>query len=219
MDCDLQDRPEEIPRLLEKAGEGYDVVLARRARRRDSWLKKAYSRLFYRFLGWLTGTRQDPAVANFGIYSHKVVAAVCSLPEQLRFFPSMVRWVGFRASNVEVAHDERPEGSSAYDLGRRLRLAANICLAFSDKPLRLVVSTGFTVSAIGFCFACWTVLQALRGKIEVLGYASLMVSIWVLSGLMMLIVGVVGLYVGKTFEGVKNRPTYLVDRIIRDRRG
>jgi len=214
MDCDLQDPPEEIPKLYEKAKEGYEVVLARRIRRQDSWLKRLTSRLFYRFLGWLTDAPQDPAVANFGIYHRKVVDAINSLPEPMRFFPTLVRWVGFRTTGVDISHAARPNGDSAYDIRKRLALAADICLAYSDKPLRLVISTGFAVSAVGFCFAAWTVVQALRGEIEVIGYASVIVSIWVLSGLLILIMGVIGLYVGKTFEGVKGRPTFLVDRVV-----
>lgn len=215
MDCDLQDSPEEIPKLYAKAREGYEVVLARRLRRQDPWLKKATSLGFYRFLGWLTGSPHESAVANFGVYDRKVVAAINSLPEQMRFFPSMVRWVGFRSTTVDIAHAARPEGASAYNLRKRLGLAADICLAYSDKPLRLVITTGFTVSLVGFAFAAWTVYQAIRGEIAVLGYASLIVSVWILSGLLILIIGVVGLYVGKTFEGVKSRPTFLVDRIVR----
>ena len=215
MDCDLQDPPEEIPRLLGTAQEGYDVVLARRLQRRDSWLNRVTSKGFYRFLTWLTGAPQDPAIANFGVYHRKVVDAINSLPEQMRFFPTMVRWVGFRTTTVDIQHAARSEGRSAYNLRKRLSLAADICLAYSDKPLRLVIFTGFAVSSIGFGFAIFMILRALRGEIEVLGYASLIVSVWILSGLLIQIMGVVGLYVGKTFEGVKNRPTFLVDRIER----
>lgn len=214
MDCDLQDTPEEIPRMLEKAYEGHDIVLARRARRRDGWINRVTSRCFYRFLGWLTGTPQDPAVANFGIYHRKVVDAINSLPEQMRFFPTMVRWVGFRSCQLDIQHGARESGRSSYNFRKRLALAGDICLAHSDKPLRLVVSTGFVVSAIGFIAAAFMLVQAIRGEIAVIGYASLIVSLWILSGLTILIIGVVGLYVGKVFEGVKGRPTFLIDEVL-----
>jgi dolichol-phosphate mannosyltransferase len=210
MDCDLQDQPCEIPKLLAKAAEGHDIVLARRAVRQDRWLKRTGSRVFYGILAYLTGARQDPAVANFGVYHHRVIAAVNSMPETIRYFPTMVRWVGFRATNLDVAHASRPDGRTSYNFRKLLNLAIDICLANSDKPLRLVVGTGFAVSAIGFLFAAYTVVQALRGQIAVLGYASLIVSLWVLSGLIIFIVGVVGLYVGKSFEGVKRRPAFIV---------
>jgi polyisoprenyl-phosphate glycosyltransferase len=217
MDCDLQDSPDEIPRILAKAYEGHDIVLARRVRRRDSWIKRVTSKGFYRFLGWLTGTPQDPTVANFGVYHRKVVDAINSLPEQMRFFPTMVRWVGFRSSQLDIEHNAREAGGSSYDFRKRLALAGDICLAHSDKPLRMVISTGFLVSGIGFVFAAYMIVQAIRGKIEVIGYASLIVSLWILSGLTILIIGVVGLYVGKVFEGVKKRPTFLIDEVLGSR--
>ena len=210
MDCDLQDRPSEIPNLLEKAAEGFDVVVARRAIRQDGFFKKLFSGVFYGTLGWLTGTTQDPAIANFGIYSAKVIAAINSMPESIRYFPTMVRWVGFRTASLDVEHAARLEGKTSYNFRRLFNLALDICLAFSDKPLRLAVGTGFVISLIGFVFAGFTVVQAFRGEILVLGYASLIVSLWVLSGLMIFIIGVVGLYVGKCFEGVKRRPAFIV---------
>lgn len=210
MDCDLQDRPEEIPRLLQKAVEGYDVVVARRALRQDGFFKKLSSRIFYGTLGWLTGTPHDPAIANFGIYSAKVIRAINSMPESIRYFPTMVRWVGFRTASLDVVHSARPEGKTSYNLRRLFNLALDICLAYSDKPLRMAVGTGFVVSLIGFVFAGVTLVQAFRGEIQVLGYASLIVSLWVLAGLLILIMGVVGLYVGKCFEGVKRRPAFII---------
>ena len=210
MDCDLQDRPEEIPRLLHKAAEGYDVVVARRALRQDGFFKRLSSKLFYGALGWLTGTPHDPAIANFGIYSAKVIAEINSMPESIRYFPTMVRWVGFRTVSLDVEHAARPEGKTSYNLRKLFNLALDICLAYSDKPLRMAVGTGFVVSLIGFVFAGVTLVQAFRGEIQVLGYASLIVSLWVLAGLMIVIMGVVGLYVGKCFEGVKRRPAFII---------
>ena len=210
MDCDLQDQPSEIPKLLAKAKAGFDVVLARRVQRQDCWFKRVGSRAFYKVLSYLTETKQDPSVANFGVYSHKAVAAINTMSETIRYFPTMVRWVGFRSTSVSVEHAARPDGRTTYNFRKLLNLALAICLAYSDKPLRLVVKTGFVVSAIGFVFAAFTLVKAFRGEIEVLGYASLIVSLWALSGLIIVIVGVVGLYVGKTFEGVKRRPAFVV---------
>lgn len=210
MDCDLQDQPEEIPRLLQRAKEGYDIVLARRLLRQDSWLKRASSRVFYAVLSYLTGIKLDSAVANFGVYHRKVIDTINAMPESIRYFPTMVRWVGFKSTGLEVNHAARPEGSSTYNWSRQINLACDIALAYSDKPLKLVVKTGVIISATGFCFAAFMVVRALRGEIVVLGYASLIVSVWVLAGLIILISGVVGLYVGKIFEGVKRRPAYIV---------
>lgn len=214
MDCDLQDRPAEIPKLLAKALEGYDVVLARRWLRRDGLLKRFGSWLFYRLLEYLTGTEQDPAIANFGVYHGKVIKAINAMPETIRYFPTMVRWVGFRTTKLDVEHAARSEGKSSYSFGKLFNLASDICLAYSDKPLRIVVKIGFVVSCIGFLFATLVLYKAIRGQIEVLGYASLMVSIWILAGLTIMITGIVGLYVGKSFEGVKRRPAFIVDECL-----
>lgn len=216
MDCDLQDRPSEIPKLLTEAKKGYDIVLARRAVRQDNWFKRASSRMFYCILSYLTGTEQDPTIANFGIYNKKVIATINALPETIRYFPTMVRWVGYRTTKLDVTHAERPKGKTSYNFKKLFHLALDICLANSDKPIRLAVKVGFSVSLIGFIFAIYTAIQALRGEIQVLGYASLLVSMWILSGLIILIVGVVGLYVGKSFEGIKNRPAFIIDEVIGD---
>jgi len=214
MDCDLQDRPEEIQALFTKALEGFDMVLARRFERQDGIVKKLFSRLFYSALSYLTGTPQDNTIANFGIYNRKVINAICALRESARYFPTMAGWVGFRTHKLNVKHAERPEGSSSYNTKRLINLALDIILAYSDKPLRLTVKFGLLISATSFMGALYMLFRAIEGKIEVVGYASLIVSIWFFSGLIILIIGIIGLYLGKTFEGVKNRPIYVIDDFI-----
>lgn len=212
MDCDLQDRPEEIPQLLAKAEEGYDVVLARRANRQDGFFKRLSSRLFYRTLAWLTGSRQDETVANFGIYHRNVIHEIREMRESIRYFPTMVRWVGFRQTTLDVVHAANGERGSSYNFKRLFNLALDIILAYSDKPIRLTVKLGLLVALTGFIFALYTLVQYLQGDIIVAGYASLIISLWVLTGFILMTLGVVGLYVGKTFEGVKNRPIYIVEK-------
>jgi polyisoprenyl-phosphate glycosyltransferase len=201
--------------LCGKAQEGFDVVLARRALRKDHFIKRLGSCLFYRILGYLTEVRQDPAIANFGIYHRRVVDAINSMPETIRYFPTMVRWVGFHSAAIDVQHASRPEGKTSYNLRRLMNLAIDICLAYSDKPLRLAVKLGFIISAVSFFYAAYMVLRAFLGQIEVQGYASLIVSVWFLSGLIIFILGVVGLYVGKSFEGVKGRPAFIIQEKIK----
>ncbi len=211
LDCDLQDRPEEIPALFAKAQQGFDLVLARRANRQDSRSQKLMSRLFYRVLSYLTETPQDPAVANFGIYHRKVIAAVLAMRESIRYFPTMVRWVGFRTSYLDVMHAERTVGSSSYGFSQRLNLGLDILLANSDKPLRLTIKFGLFLSGGAFLLVPITLLRYWIGQISQPGYTSLIISIWFFSGLLLAVLGMVGLYIGKTFEQVKNRPLYLVD--------
>ncbi len=210
MDCDLQDRPEEIPALYRRALEGYDVVLARRDVRHDGFLKVILSRLFHRTLTFLTGSPLDRRVANFGIYNRKVISAIGLMRERIRFFPTMVKWVGFESTSIPVKHAERDSGSTSYNLKRLINLALDIILAYSDKPIRLAIKLGFIMSFLAFIFAVITVYRALTNDFSVLGYGSTIASIWFLSGLIISLIGIVGLYVGKTFEGVKQRPIYIV---------
>lgn len=214
MDCDLQDRPSEFQKLYDKALEGYDVVLARREVRQDTFFKRLFSKIFYSILSYLTQTVQDPAVANFGIYSRKAIQAVSSMREPVRYFPTMIRWVGFKRTSINVDHGSREEGKSSYNFRRLLRLAMDIMLTNSDKPIKLTIKIGFFVAFLSFLFGIVTLYRYLQGEIFVMGYTSLLISIWFLSGLILMVLGVVGLYVGKTFEGVKQRPIYITDTSI-----
>ncbi len=216
MDCDLQDQPEEIENLYKKANEGYDIVLASRFERKDRVLKKLFSMIFYRTLGYLTGSEQDETVANFGIYNRKVINAIVSMRESIRYFPTMVKWVGFKSTKINVTHSQRLEGKSNYNYKKLLNLALDIILAFSDKPLRLLIKFGLIISFISFIVALNFFNAWLNGAILVMGYTSIIISIWLLSGIIISTLGVVGLYVGKTFEGVKGRPLYIVSDKIND---
>jgi dolichol-phosphate mannosyltransferase len=210
MDCDLQDRPEEIDALYQKAISGYDVVLAKRNQRQDTFFKKFFSKAFYRTLGYLTGSAMDEQVANFGIYHRNVINAVCELRESIRYFPTMIQWVGFKQTAISVTHSTRDVGKSSYNFKRLLNLALDIILAYSDKPIRLMIKLGILVSLLSFIMGFYFSFQYFLGNVTVPGYTSLILSIWFFSGLLLILVGVVGLYVGKTFEGVKKRPIYLI---------
>lgn len=209
MDCDLQDQPEEIPVLFAKAQEGYQAVLARRGARTDAATVRGGSRFFYHVLGYLTGEPQDPEIGNFGIYHRRLIDTVLRLRESTRYFPTMVRWAGFRQTTVAVTHGTSTRPSS-YSLGRRLQLALDILLTYSDKPLRLAVYFGLLLSGGAFLLGIIMLVRYLVGQITVPGYASLIVSISLFSGIIISVLGIVGLYVGKTFEEVRNRPLYVV---------
>ena len=212
LDCDLQDQPEEIEKLFNASQKGFDIVLARRYERKDSLYKKTVSKLFYKTLSYLTGTKQDATVANFGIYSKQVINEVVKLEEKIKYFPTMVKWVGFSTSYVNVEHASRSEGKSNYNLKKLLNLALDIILAYSDKPLRLIIKFGLSIAMISFLMVIYVLFEKITGKVSVSGYASLIISIWFLSGCLLTTLGVVGLYIGKIFEGVKNRPSYIIEK-------
>ncbi len=210
MDCDLQDRPEEILRLYRKALEGYDIVLGRRQERKDNFIKKMMSSAFYKALSYLTRTPQDSTIGNFGIYRSSVIDAVCNLGDQQRFFPTMVRWVGFTSTSINIEHSRREIGKTSYSFRKTLNLALDVMIAFSDRPLKLIIKVGFLMAALSLLYTVITLFRYAVGDIKVLGYTSLIVSIWFLSGVIILILGIIGLYLGKTFEKVKDRPGYIV---------
>lgn len=214
MDCDLQDQPEEIEKLFNKALEGYDVVLSRRFDRKDSFLKRGFSFLFFKLLSFLTGTAFDNTVANFGVYNKKVIEAYCNMRESIRVFPIMIKWLGFKTYKLNTAHAARKHGKSSYNFKKLVNLAIDIILAFSDKPIRIVIKTGLIISMSAFAFATYNLLKYFDGTITVSGYSSLIISIWFLSGIILMTLGLIGLYVGKIFEGVKKRPIYVIDKTI-----
>lgn len=212
MDCDLQDRPEEIPRLYAKAHEGYDVVLALRGKRSDSAFKRIASRVFYRLFSYLSEMDYDGDAGNFRIISRKVVTNCRRMREQLRFFGGLVHWMGFPTGTIEVQHGTRHEGRSTYSFGKLWRLAGETIIAYSDKPLRLSIRFGFLMSLFAFAGGMFILVRALLYGSPVVGWPSLFVSLYFIGGIIISILGILGIYLGKTFDEAKKRPLYIVSR-------
>ncbi len=210
MDCDLQDQPEEIYKLINKSKEGYEIVVASRKNRKDDFLKKTFSRIFYSVLSYLSETKQDRTVANFVCYQRKAVDAMAKIKDHNRYYPMLQQLVGFNYAKVDIDHAEREDGKSSYSFNKRLRLAIDTILTFSDKPLRLTVKFGVFLSFISICAAITMVVLYFFGDVEVEGWASLALLTSFLSGAIISVLGMVGLYVGRTFESVKQRPTYII---------
>lgn len=212
MDCDLQDQPEEIIKLYEKALQGFDIVFGKRLARQDSKLKKLASKFFYKVLSYLTGTVQDSSIANFGIYSKSSIEAVLSMGDCIRYFPVMIRWVGFNSAALEVEHSKRHEGSSSYSIPALFSLAIDVILSFSDKPLKIFVKGGGVISCLSFIVSLYVLFQVIIHDISVPGWASTVISLWFIGGIIIMVLGVVGIYVGKIFDQVKDRPRYIVSQ-------
>ncbi|HET7628500.1 MAG TPA: glycosyltransferase family 2 protein [Bacillales bacterium] len=210
MDCDLQDQPEEIAKLYQKALEGYDVVFGRRHVRQDSVWKRWPSRFFYKIYDYFTENRSDTTIANFSICSDKVVASFRRMREQNRSFPLFVKWMGFRATAVNVAHARRPLGKSSYSWRKLWNLAIDGIVAQSNKPLKLSIQFGFAVALVSFLYGLSLVYRYLFLFQPVPGWTSVMVSLYFIGGLLFANFGVIGLYIGKIFDEVKQRPLYIV---------
>jgi dolichol-phosphate mannosyltransferase len=211
MDCDLQDKPEEIKKLYNHAILGFDIVLAARENRQDGFFKRTLSKVFYKILSYLSGAKFDYRVANFGIYSKRVINAVNQYREPIRYFPGLIQIVGFKSSTVLISHGLR-DGKSSYSFGRLFKLALDVVLAYSDKPLRIIIKLGIYVSLLSFSYVGFSLWQWYNGLILVPGYTSLIASVWFLSGVLIFTLGVIGLYLGKIFEAVKFRPIYIVGK-------
>jgi len=212
MDCDLQDRPEEIPRLYTKATEGYDVVLANRGRRVDPLAKRILSWLFYRTFNYLADLNYDGNSGNFSIISRRVINQFCGMREQLRFFGGLITWMGFPTAHIDVQHAARHEGESSYTWRALWKLASQTIVAYSDKPLRLAVRLGFSMAALAFCYGSFVLVRALVNRSPIPGWSSLIVSLYFIGGLIIAFLGVLGIYLGKTFDETKKRPLYIIGR-------
>jgi len=214
MDCDLQDQPKEIVKLYNKAQEGFEVILARRTNRQDGFFKKLSSKIFHKIYSYLTDTKFDSTIANFGIYNHKVIAEVLEMNDYIKSFPLFVNWTGFNTSSIDVEHAQRDSGGSTYTFSKLMSLAFNTIISFSNKPLKMFVKFGMLLSFFSFIIGIITIFKYYDGEISVLGYTSLMVSIWFLSGIIITTIGIVGIYVGKIFDQSKSRKSFIIDKII-----
>lgn len=209
MDCDLQDQPEEIERMYAKAQEGYFVVVGSRQKRHDGFLRLLVSRGFYATLSYLSGTYQDGTLANFGIYHRRVVEAILSIQDHMRYFSVMVRWVGFRTATIPIEHAPRRGGKSGYSLIKLFSLATDIILAYSEKPLRLIIKIGVLVFLFSGAYLVFVIGQGMLLD-QVDTTALLLGSLWFVFGALTIMIGIIALYLGKTFEEVKKRPIYIV---------
>ena len=210
MDCDLQDRPEEIPRLYKKAQEGFDVVLALRAERKDSLFKRLSSYLFFRLFRYLSGLDYNGDAGNFRIVSRKVADCYRKMRENLRLFGALVTWMGFPTAAINVEHAERVGGKSSYTFRKLLHLAVDTVIAYSDKPLRVTVKFGLVISLIAFAFGIYFIVRTIFYNQPVAGWPSLIVSLYFLGGVIISILGIIGIYLGKVFDEVKGRPLYII---------
>ena len=211
MDCDMQDQPKEIAKLYKKALEGYDIVLGQRENRKDKFLKKLSSKLFYKVFNYLSGGQFNNEIGNFGIYKKKVIDSILNINDYIKFFPLFINWVGFKSISIPIEHGEREEGKSSYSISRLLKLAFNVIISFSDKPLRLFINFGLGISILSFILGIYYLYLAITHRITQPGFSSLILSIWFLSGIIISCIGIVGVYLGKTFDQAKNRPTFIID--------
>ena len=212
MDGDLQDVPEEIPRFVERYGEGFDVVYAKRVRRKEPWPLRLCYYVFYRMMAGLSDSRLPLDSGDFGLMSRRVVEQLRRMPEHHRYLRGLRSWVGFRQTGLEVERAERHSGKSKYSLTRLLKLAFDGIFAFSIVPIRVASLFGAVVMFLSFLFALYALYAKLFLHQSPQGFTALIVAVTFLSGIVIFFLGVIGEYVGRIYEEIKARPHYVIAR-------
>lgn len=212
IDADLQDPPELIKELWVKMDDGYEVVYAKRRKRKgESFMKLLTAKVFYRLLARITSVSIPVDTGDFRLMDAKVVHYLKLMPEQQKFLRGQISWIGFRQTYVEYDRKERTAGTTGYTYSKMLKFALDGITSFSDFPLKLATITGFTISGLSFVVLLYALYGKLVLKDTVSGWASLMVSILFLGGVQLVTIGIIGEYIGRLSQNVKNRPLYIVD--------
>ncbi len=216
MDCDLQDPPEEIPRLLAKGREGFDIVVARRMNRQHGFWKRQTSWLYYKLFSLLSGFKLDPAVGSFRAMNRSVVDAFCGMREVYRNFAGLIEWLGFRTGFVDVQHAARYEGQTSYTVARLVRMALDGMISFSNRPLYISVGLGLTLSLLSALYGATLIVRYLLApdSFGVPGWLSTVTVTVFLGGLILLNQGVLGIYLGRLYNQAKGRPLYVIDKVL-----
>ncbi|ADE69144.1 MULTISPECIES: glycosyltransferase family 2 protein [Priestia] len=211
IDADLQDPPELILEMIEKWKQGFDVVYAKRTKRKgETYFKKQTAAMFYRFLRAMTDIDIPLDTGDFRLLDRKVCNQMNSIQEKNRFVRGLVSWVGFKQIAVEYERDERLAGESKYPLKKMLKLSMDGITSFSYKPLKLASYAGVTLSGIGFIYLLVVMYLKLFTDSTITGWSSLIVIQLFFSGIILIILGMIGEYIGRIYDETKNRPLYIV---------
>ena len=216
MDCDLQDRPEDIPVLCKKADEGYDVVIACWRSRNDQMWKKILSIGFYKMFSWMSGYNYNPGTRAFRLLSRKAAMSLQLLKEQMRSLAPLNSWIGFATVMVYLEPGRRLEGKSSYHPLRLLRLAATNIVAFSDKPLKFSIWVGCSTAFFAFLYGFFNSIHALASGVAISEFSTLAASIYFIGGVILAFMGVQGVYISRIFDETKRRPLYIVAKTTKE---
>jgi len=215
IDADLQDPPELLPRMMEAADQGADVVYGQRATRAgETWFKRATASIFYRILRRLTDVDIPADSGDFRLITRRVADLLAEMPEQHRFLRGMVSWIGMRQVAIAYDRDERRAGRTNYPLRRMLRLAVDAVTSFSIRPLRIASLIGLGFGALGLAGVAYVITGWAAGA-TVPGWTSVMVVVLVLGGMQLAVIGILGEYLGRLYLETKRRPLYIVQEVLR----
>jgi dolichol-phosphate mannosyltransferase len=215
MDADLQDPPSVLPELVKKWREGYDVAYAVRQNRKENWLKCTAYKIFYRLLSRISSVAVPLDAGDFCCMDQRVVRLLVAMPERTRFVRGLRSWVGLRQVGVPYDRGARYGGEPKYDFWRLVLLAIDGVVSLSHVPLRLVTTLGFIMSGFALLLGAFLAVKKMVVGLSPPGYASTMTAIFLLSGIQLVTIGVVGEYIGRIFDEVKSRPLYVLRRVTR----
>jgi len=210
IDADLQDPPEVLPEFFQKWQDGYEVVYAIRKHRQEGWFKKCAYFLFYRLLKGLAEIDIPLDSGDFCVMDRVIVDKLNTLPERHRFIRGIRAWLGFRQVGITYHRHARFAGTPKYNLRRLRALAYDGLFAFSKKPLTLALRLGVIVTATSFGFIAFTLWRKLFQGVQPEGWTSLMIAVMFMGGVQLLMMGVLGEYIGRIFDEVKGRPIYII---------
>ncbi len=215
MDGDLQDPPEVIPELVQRWQEGAQVVRAERRSRAETGLRRLGFDAFHRFFGWISDFPIPPGSGIFGLLDRQALDELNRLPEKNRFLPGLRSWIGFDQRTVLYDRPDRAAGEPKQNLRRLLRYALDGVFSFSYKPLRLMMSAGLLISTVGFLLACYYIIKRLAGWEEAqMGFTTIVSLVLFLGGVQLVAIGLLGEYLGRIYDEVKNRPLFIVQKTI-----
>ncbi len=212
IDADLQDPPELIKDMYEKYKLGFEVVYAKRKKREgESFLKTFTAKLFYRLLKTITNVEIPVDTGDFRLMDKKIVDVLKQMPEKSKFLRGQISWIGFNQTFVEYNRDERHAGTTGYTYKKMFRFALDGITSFSNFPLKLATWVGFIVSLLSFILIIWAVYaRYFKTETYVDGWASIMVSVLFIGGIQLLCVGIIGEYIIRIIDNVRNRPLYVI---------
>lgn len=212
MDADLQDPPEVIPRMIDKWKEGFDVVYGKRLERKgDSFFKKATAKMFYRFLKSMTDVDVPADTGDFRLIDRKVCNALKTVGERNRYVRGIISWLGFRQTGLEFVRDNRFAGETKYPVRKMLKFAFDAIASFSYRPLKLASYVGALLSALSFCYLIVVLFQKLfMQESTVQGWASILAVSLFFNGIILIMLGIIGEYIGRIYDEAKGRPLYIV---------
>ncbi len=210
MDCDLQDRPEDIEKFYRKAEEGYDVVVKKRISRTEGHLTIFFSKLFYKVFNYFTEGSYDGELCNFCMISRKVVDEFRKFKEQSFDCLMLISWLGYNTATIEMDDDPRYHGKSSYSFARKLRMAFELITEHSNRPLLFAIKLGGIVSIASMLYIIYVLVRHFALNDLNMGWSSLIASMYLIGGVVLSAIGMAGIYIGNIFNEAKGRPVYVV---------